>query len=186
MQRSIAQRVLIGAPYTFCLVLGLGCASRAADVRAPDADLIAPAQRSQQKVATTNAHDEGTSTPRALPVQSEPRRRLPWLGPSHIGAAVRAHEAAFGGCQTLGDAADRNQDGAITVGWLVDANGSVADVTLARTSFESPLVNECMLSVARQVTFPASASATQVSWTVRLRATDGGALADAARFETRR
>jgi hypothetical protein len=119
-------------------------------------------------------------------VQSEPRRRLPWLGPSHIGAAVRAHEAAFGGCQALGDAVDRNQDGAITVGWLVDANGGVADVTLARTSFESPLVNECMLSVARQVTFPASASATQVSWTVRLRATDGGALADAARFETRR
>ena len=185
MQRSIAQRALIGAPSTFCLLLGLACASRGADVRAPDADLATPAQDRHEHVAT-NAGNHDAPPDRALPVSSEPSRRLPWLGPKHIGAAVRAHEPAFGACQTLGDAAARNQDGAITVGWLVDANGSVADVNQARSSFTSPLVNECMLSVARQVTFPASASATQVSWTVRLQATDGGALAEAARFQSRR
>ena len=185
MQRSIAQRVLIGAP-SFCVLLGLGCASRSADVRAPDADRAAPAQAPHADVATTSAVSPKTPAPGAVPVQSEQRRRLPWLGPTHIGAAVRAHEAAFGACQTLGDAAARSQDGAITVGWLVDANGSVADVSLARSTFESPLVNECMLSVARHVTFPESASATQVSWTVRLQATEGGALADAARVQGRR
>jgi len=183
MQRSIAQRAPIGAPYTFCLLLGLACASRGADVRAPGAELGAPARAPQGNVAATSSHELNAAT--ALPAESAPRRRVPWLGPSHIGAAVRAHEAAFGACQTLGDAAARTRDGAITVGWLVDADGSVTDVSLARSSFASPLVNECVLSVARQVTFPASASATQVSWTVRLQATDGGALAEAARFQTR-
>jgi hypothetical protein len=186
MQRSIAQRVLIGAPYTFCLLLGLGCASRGADVRAPGAQLGAPAHELQENVATTSTGEQKAATARAVPAQSSSQRRLPWLGPSHIGAAVREHEAAFGACQTLDDAAARARDGAITVGWLVDADGSVAEVSLARSSFASPLVNECVLSVARQVTFPASVSATQVSWTVRLQATTGGALADAARFQTRR
>jgi len=185
MQRNIAQRVLIGAPSTLCVLLGLACASGEANVRAPSTDLAASQDR-HENVATTNAVQRDVPAPRAVPVQSESRRRLPWLGPTHIGAAVRAHEAAFGACQTLGDAAARNQDGAITVGWLVDADGSVTDVSLARSTFESPLVNDCMLSVARQVTFPESASATQVSWTVRLQATEGGALAEAARFQGRR
>ncbi|HKO93214.1 MAG TPA: AgmX/PglI C-terminal domain-containing protein [Polyangiaceae bacterium] len=184
MQRSVAQRVPFGAPYMFCLLAGLGCASRGADVRAPDAELATPAQPGH--VAATQADKEDAPAPQAQPAAREARRRLPWLGPTHIGAAVREHEAAFAACQTLGDAVSRGQDGAFTVGWLVDANGSVAEVSLARSSFESPLVNECMLSVARQVTFPASASPSQVSWTVRLQATDGGALAEAARSPSRR
>jgi hypothetical protein len=183
MQRSIAQRVLIGAPYMFCLSLGLGCASREADVRAPDAQRVAPAH---QNVAASSAAGRKSGTPRTLDAHNSPQRRLSWLGPSHVGAAVREHEAAFGACQTLGDAGARARDGAITVGWLVDADGSVAEVSLARSSFTSPLVNDCVLSVARQVTFPASASATQVSWTVRLQSTADGTLADAARFQTRR
>jgi hypothetical protein len=65
---------------------------------------------------------------------------------------------------------------------LVGADGSVANVTLGQSTFTSELVNQCLLSVARQVTFPASASSAQVYWTVRLRGTEAGAIAEASRY----
>jgi hypothetical protein len=118
------------------------------------------------------------SLPRTGPV-------LPWLSPSHVAAAVRAQEPAFGACQTLGNSESASRDGAITVGWLVGADGSIADVTLGQSTFKSELVNDCVLSVARQVTFPASASTAQVFWTVRLRGSESGALAEAGHYRER-
>jgi hypothetical protein len=46
-------------------------------------------------------------------------------------------------------------------------------------------VNDCMLSVARKVTFPASQSSAQVFWTVRLRGSDDEPLAEASRYRER-
>jgi hypothetical protein len=111
-------------------------------------------------------------------------RVLAWLSPSHVAAAVREQEPAFGACQELGNEA-RSREGAITVGWLVGADGSVSEVTLGRTTFTSDLVNDCMLSVARKVTFPASQSSAQVFWTVRLRGSDDEPLAEASRYRER-
>jgi hypothetical protein len=126
----------------------------------------------------------------ALPERELPARAgmpadgvLPWLSPSHVAAAVRAQEPAFGACQELGNAEAQHRDGAITVGWLVGPDGSIASVTLGQSTFTSGLVNDCVLSVARQVTFPASASSAQVVWTVRLRGAEpGGALAEAGHY----
>lgn len=114
------------------------------------------------------------------------RPRLAWLSPSHIAAAVRVQETAFGACQALGNSESPSRDGAITVGWLVGADGNVADVTLGQTTFESGLINDCVLSVARQVTFPASASTAQVFWTVRLQRAESGPLAEASHYSERR
>lgn len=104
---------------------------------------------------------------------------LPWLSPSHIGAAVREHHGDFQACQALGDLMSRREDGSITVGWAVQANGTVKQVTVGPTSFESSRINGCVLGVAKQVRFPASAAPTQVSWTVKFRGAGHEPMADA-------
>lgn len=104
---------------------------------------------------------------------------LPWLSPSHIGAAVRAHNSDFQACQALGDLESQREDGAVTVGWAVRANGSVKVVTLGSSTFASESINTCVLGVAKKVTFPASAAPTQVSWTVKFRGAPHAPLADA-------
>src|SRR6185295_19611258 len=131
--------------------------------------------------AAAAAHDSGAPLPERARLPAD--RVLPWLNPSHVAAAVRAQEPAFGACQELGNAEAQHRDGAITVGWLVSPDGSIANVTLGQSTFASDLVNDCVLSVARQVTFPASASSAQVVWTVRLRGAAGaGALAEAGHY----
>jgi hypothetical protein len=95
--------------------------------------------------------------------------RLPWLSSSHIGVAVRAHSDDFQSCQALGDVLSQREDGRVTVGWAVRPNGSVHHVTLGPSTFRSDSINSCVLGVARQVTFPPSAAATEVSWTLQFR-----------------
>lgn len=101
------------------------------------------------------------------------------MSPRHIGAAVRAHEGAFTACQALADTSSRNREGVVTLGWLVKTDGSVDDVTVGPSSFESRRVNHCVLSVAKQVTFPPSSIEARVSWTVKFRGTSGAPLAEA-------
>jgi hypothetical protein len=85
---------------------------------------------------------------------------------------------AFSACRTLaGSPYEATGDAAITLGWCVEPSGAVSEVALDRTSFESPRINECMLSVAREVRFPAPPTRTEVFWTVRFRDTDDDQLA---------
>jgi hypothetical protein len=51
---------------------------------------------------------------------------------------------------------------------------------VGQSSFEGNRVNDCVLSVAKQVTFPASPAPTQVSWTVKFRGAANEPLAGAA------
>jgi hypothetical protein len=104
---------------------------------------------------------------------------LPWLSPSHVGAAVRAHSGDFQACQALGDLESRREDGAVTVGWFVRPDGSVNDVTLGPSTFASSSINSCVLDVAKHVTFPRSAAPTNVSWTVKFRGASTATLASA-------
>lgn len=184
MQRSNAQWARVGiTPVLFAL----GCSSGRTPAHAPEAssstsDTIsdgAAASPSHPQSASRAA--EPAAPPRASRAATGPV--LPWLSPSHVAAAVRAQEPAFGACQTLGNSPSR--DGAVTVGWLVGPDGSVANVTLGKSTFTSELVNQCVLSVARQVTFPASASTAQVYWTVRLRGSEAGPIAEAGRYRSR-
>jgi hypothetical protein len=125
-----------------------------------------------------------TSMPATTEVGSfnepEPEPELSWLSPSHIGAAVRAHHGDFRACQALGDLESQREDGAVTVGWLVKADGSVTRVTVGQSSFSSQRINACVLDVAKQVTFPRSAAPTHVSWTVKFRGAPHGPFADAS------
>jgi hypothetical protein len=192
MQRTNAQWQWVGGPSLVAAALACSCAplpARSADVavatRGDDTRL--------ENAGPSDLASEGKRLPtgpeRAVPVRvSLPRSGpvLAWLGPSHVAAAVRAQEPAFGACQALGNSESTRREGAITVGWLVGADGSVSDVTIGQSTFASELVNDCVLSVARQITFPASASTAQVFWTVRLRGTESGALAEASRYREQR
>jgi hypothetical protein len=183
MQRSNAQWACVGiAPVLFAL----GCSSGGTPPHAPEASV-------SSSEATPEGLEPAPSDPKNTPqagVPAAPARTsraatgpvLPWLSPSHVAAAVRAQEPAFGACQTLGNSPSR--DGAVTVGWLVGPDGSIANVTLGQSTFTSELVNQCVLSVARQVTFPASASSAQVYWTVRLRGSEAGPIAEAGRYRS--
>lgn len=183
MQRSNAQWACVGiAPVLFAL----GCSSGRTPAHAPEASissnetLLAGAESSPSDPEHASQAAAPAAPARASRAHAGPV--LPWLSPSHVAAAVRAQEPAFGACQTLGNSP--NRDGAVTVGWLVGPDGSVANVTLGKSTFTSELVNQCVLSVARQVTFPASASSAQVYWTVRLRGSEAGPIAEAGRYRS--
>jgi hypothetical protein len=157
----------------------LACAAPRSPAR--DARLDEPMALASADEAASNAHpsrasasEEHDLTPRAASGDE-----LPWLSPSHVGAAVRAHSDDFMACQALGDLESRREDGAITVGWLVRPDGGVKDVTLGPSTFASSSINTCVLDVAKQVTFPRSAAPTNVSWTVKFRGASSGTLASA-------
>ena len=82
---------------------------------------------------------------------------------------MRAHHEDFQACQALGDLESRREDGAVTVGWLVLPDGSVNDVTVGPSTFQSSRINACVLNVAKQVTFPRSGSPANISWTLEFR-----------------
>ena len=161
----------------------VGCATPTPVVRAADGRVLEEVTaRSPRPVVRSNEAE-----PARLAIANEDvgvsanvtGADLPWLSPSHIGAAVRAHHRDFQACQALGDVLARRVDGAVTVGWAVRANGSVNRVTLGPSTFASVSINTCVLDVARQVTFPRSAAPTQVSWTVKFRGAPQQPLADA-------
>jgi hypothetical protein len=173
--------------FGFVCVIGAvsACATAAAPPRdAADEQVFSAAASSAPRSANTGI-GEAPRTPAssAAPTTSAEFQRadadLPWLSPSHIGAAVRERHADFQACQALGDLESQREDGAVTVGWAVQANGSVKGVTLGSSTFVSNGINDCVLGVAKKVMFPASAAPTQVSWTVKFRGAPPAPLADA-------
>jgi hypothetical protein len=138
--------------------------------------LASPGERGGDDATSLREHSRSEHV---LAASSATEDELPWLSPSHIGAAVRAHHGEFQACQALGDLESRREDGAVTVGWLVRPDGSVNDVTLGPSTFASNSINTCVLDVAKQVTFPRSAAPTNVSWTVKFLGASSGTLASA-------
>lgn len=149
-------------------------ARTASATRSVDSGIGNDASPTQSSLATSSSSSE-------QPASSDARSDvdLPWLSPSHVGAAVRAHHSDFQACQALADLESQREDGAVTVGWAVQANGSVRGVTLGSSTFASQGINACVLGVAKKVTFPASAAPTHVSWTVKFRGSPPAPLADA-------
>lgn len=99
-----------------------------------------------------------------------PRRKTPrGLDPYQVSAVIRAGYFAFGGCQALDSDAQR-RDGAITVDWVVRPDGSVHQVTIVESSFDSPAVDDCVAGVARTFRFPEAEATTHVAWKVRFQA----------------
>jgi TonB family protein len=135
--------------------------------------------------AATNAAPEGAPAESAEGESSSsgthtsPGRALSWLSPRHVGAAVRAQQQAFSACQTLAGLEGPPRDAAVTLSWSVSADGSVDDVAVGESSFDSESVDDCVLAVARKVSFPASPARTQVSWTVKFTGLGREPLAEA-------
>lgn len=158
--------------------LVLGCASAGVG---PDASSPAAEPKRSVDAAEVGAlrSGEGPATTASRSPRPVTHAELAWLSPRHIGAAVRAHQGAFTACQALADTSSRHREGVVTLGWLVKTDGSVDDVTVGPSSFESHQVNRCVLSVARRVTFPPSSIEARVSWTVKFRGSSGAPLAEA-------
>jgi hypothetical protein len=170
-RRSSAHRVGLAA--LLCAIVG--CASSTPSPRdaTDEVAFLEPAAASPAHSAPLHGDE-----PSSRAGQPAARRRaasargdadLPWLNPSHVGAAVRAHHDDFQACQALGDLESRREDGAVTVGWLVLPDGSVNDVTVGPSTFQSVRINSCVLDVAKQVTFPRSGSPASISWTLEFR-----------------
>jgi len=180
-------RRAVGHGFGFVCVVGAvsACATTASPPRsAGDEQASAAAAASAPRPGRPGTGRGATALPAttASASRGEAQRAnadLPWLSPSHIGAAVREHHADFQACQALGDLESQREDGAVTVGWAVQANGSVKGVTLGSSTFVSDDINDCVLGVAKEVTFPASAAPTEVSWTVKFRGAAPAPLADA-------
>jgi hypothetical protein len=186
MQRNIAHWAFVGVSLGFLWTLG--CAAAPAAAQSPAESPGASEGEPAAETASIEHRAPGAEHAEVVRVSAgagTPRRVLPWLSPSHVAAAVRAQEPAFVACQAFNNEPSA-RSGAVTVGWLVDPDGSVAEVTLGRSTFASDLVNECVLSVARHVSFPASASSAQVFWTIRLTGSERGPLAEAAGYRNRR
>ena len=133
----------------------------------PEAAPSSPAHadsRSRDDSRSGPGSDARASAPEAGEVAD-----LPWLSPRHVGAAVRARHEDFQACQALGDLESRREDGAVTVGWLVLPDGTVNDVTIGPSTFQSTRINACVLGVAKQMTFPRSPAPTNISWTLEFR-----------------
>jgi len=178
------QRALHGV-----IVLALGCSAHVSPARDASASgatnqSVEPLRIAESATPEGAAPDGGSlpsgATALLVTAEAEPEPELAYLSPSRVGATVRAHQAEFLACQALADLESRRGPGSVTVGWLVDANGSVAAVQLGRSSFESDRVNECVLAVARSMSFPRSPVRTQVSWTVKFQGAAGGSFAEAA------
>ena len=121
-----------------------------------EGDLLAPSQPGAR------ASSRGSST-------SGSKRRVDWLDAGAVATAVRPHRPAFGSCQRLAAGASSEGLGAITVGWLVETNGDILRTKVQRSSFDGGPIEDCVLSVARKVEFPASRATTEIAWTVRFR-----------------
>jgi TonB family protein len=136
----------------------------------------APGPSTSENGHTSRAQSSGNGTHGRL---AHSARGLSWLSPRHVGAAVRAQQEAFSACQTLADLEARPRDGAVTLSWSVSADGSVEAVALGDSSFDSESVDDCVLAVAKKVSFPASPARTQVSWTVKFTSLGREPLAEA-------
>jgi hypothetical protein len=160
----------------------LGCATTPSSARSAESERTlarAAADEAAHSAGTAASTTPASPTSAKLDASDTADEELPWLSPSHVGAAVREHHGDFQACQALGDLVSRREDGSVTVGWAVQANGAVRQVTVGHSSFESPSVNACILGVAQQVTFPRSAAPTHVSWTVKFRGAGHEPMADA-------
>ena len=181
--RRLARGLCVVWPF---LVLGCSSATRVGPDASSPATPVEPKRSldaSPFEVEAARDVEDVASTPRPSPPTAH--AELAWLSPGHIGAAVRAHHGAFTACQTLADTSARHSEGVVTLGWLVKTDGSVADVTVGPSSFESERVNHCVLSVAKRVTFPPSSVQARVSWRVKFRGASNAPLAEAGRPSSR-
>jgi hypothetical protein len=159
----------------------LGCATTPSSARSAESERMLAVAVADEAARSPGTASKTPASPTSVELGAGDTagEELPWLSPSHVGAAVREHHGDFQACQALGDLVSRREDGSVTVGWAVQANGRVKQVTVGHSSFESPSVNACILGVAEQVTFPRSAAPTHVSWTVKFRGAGHEPMADA-------
>jgi TonB family protein len=109
------------------------------------------------------------SLARAEPAPAPRKQRRRGLDSYQISEVVRSGYLAFGGCQALADGA-QGREGVVTVDWLVRPDGSVSNVTVVDSSYQSAQVDDCVAAVAKGLRFPEADGSTRVAWKVRFQA----------------
>ena len=103
------------------------------------------------------------------PAPAPRKQRRHGLDSYQIAEVVRSGYLAFGGCQALADDG-QGREGVVTVDWLVRPDGSVSNVTVVDSSYQSAQVDDCVAAVAKGLRFPEAAGSTRVAWKVRFQA----------------
>ena len=116
----------------------------------------------------TETENLAKAEPTSIRARAKSRGRR-GLDPYQVSEVVRAGYWAFGGCQAL-DSDAQNRDGIVTVDWLVRPDGTVNEVTVIESSFDSPQVDDCVADVARGLKFPEAEASTRVAWKVKFQA----------------
>lgn len=166
--------------------MALGCGRAAvgpATTLSKTADRLSESPQSPLKAGVPSSAGRAvTMSEKTLPAPNSPPKAVQaaataWLDSRAVANAVRPHHGAFNTCHRLAASSALNEQGEVTVGWLVQPSGIIEETRVARSTFSNSDVSDCVLSVAMRVKFPASRSPAEVSWTVRFRGSVDGRLA---------
>lgn len=164
---SLSRSILVISLALCANIAPLGCATH--NDRPADGPTTLVASVNPAPTRATRSSDLAKEDPRMSSSERAKAKRRRGLEPSQISAVVRAGYLAFGGCQAL-DADAQSRDGAVTVDWIVRPDGSVNEVSVIDSSFDSAQVDDCVADVARGLKFPEADSSTRVAWKVRFQA----------------
>ena len=93
----------------------------------------------------------------------------PGLDPTQVATVVTSKYGVVGGCHTIEFSGRAQRPGSILLDWVINPDGSVRRVDVAESSFVSSQFHSCVLTVARDLQFPAAVGKTEVSWRFRFR-----------------
>jgi hypothetical protein len=86
------------------------------------------------------------------------------LGPEEIHDVVLAHLAGLRSCYDQGMARKPNLNGGLTMAWKIAANGNVVEATVATSSLDDAIVEQCVVDQVRSWQFPSSSAPSTVNW----------------------
>lgn len=126
-------------------------------------------------MACSSSTPEPVSAPRVA-LRSKPAARVtaaprPKIGlkQSDISPVVMARYGDVTGCHAVGYSGDRDAEGSLVVGWVIQPDGTVSSPQVLESSFNDD-VERCVLQVTKDLKFPEASDFTEVSWRFKFRA----------------
>lgn len=96
---------------------------------------------------------------------------------SRVRTIVLGNFDAFRGCHTLEYGGGQMVAGKLVLEWEINPDGSVDTAYVSDSSFDNEHLDQCVISVMKNISFPKSSGSTEVSWTFRFQPRSGTQLA---------
>lgn len=134
--------------------------------------------------ALKTASDSETARPARAAEAREPRDdELPGLDGDAVVTVVSDHTSAVTGCHVVGFSGGPAHAGSVTLSWFINPDGSVRDVQVADSSFDSEEFHACLVTIVAGITFPHAPGSTEVGgWRFRFRSRGGSDPHSSAAF----